>query len=222
MTGPDSSQSSSNTSGGASEGRGGVRKRWWFWVLYAVVLIVLVGFTVYFYQRVRSPQGREESSDPSKSCFVRRGYGRIGPQAPPPTTGPSEMTDNPLAGVAMTPLDGNPGGLAPPTGAVRQSAFVRRTGGEVEMMARYTSQGSADQAAEYYRKYLGGKGMKFLGEQTRAGRSASSRPNSLRYARPRRIFVFHGPKRHVTVMLREMPGNDKTLSITLNLVYPNL
>jgi len=185
------------------------------------VLIVLIYFTVYYYQCVRSSRGAKESSSPPKSPFVRRGYGQIGPQAPPPTTGPSEMTDNPLAGVAMTPLDGNPGGLAPPKGAVRQSAFVRRTGGEVEMMARYTLQGSADQAAEYYREYLGGKGMKFLGEQVRTGRSASSRPNSSRHVRSRRIFVFHGPKQHVTVTLREMPGNDKTLSITLNLVYPD-
>ena len=131
------------------------------------------------------------------------------------------MTDNPLAGVGMKPLDGDPDGIAPPRGAARRSAFMRRTDDEVEMMARYTWQGSAERAAEYYREYLSREGMKFLGEQIRTGRSASTRPDSSRNARPRRIFVFHGPRRHVTVTLREMPGNDEMLSITLNLVYPD-
>ena len=131
------------------------------------------------------------------------------------------MIDNPLAGVGMKPLDGDPDGLAPPKGAVRRPGFVRRGGDEVEMMASYTWKGSADRAAEYYREYLGGKGMKFLGEQTRTGRSAATRPGLSRNARPRRIFVFHGPGRTVTVTLREMTGNDRMLSITLNLVYPD-
>ena len=218
MTGPDSSQSSSDASGGASEVRVGVRKRRWFWIFYAVVLIASVSFAVY--QGIRFFRDEKGSFGPPVFNSVRRGrHGRIGPAAPSPTTGPSEMTDNPLAGVGMRPLDGAPDGIAPPKGASRRSAFVRQTGDEVEMMARYTWQGTADQAAEYYREYLSGKGMKFLGEQTRTGRSASTRPDSSRNARPHRIFVFHGPKRYVTVTLREMPGNDKMLSITLNLVH---
>ena len=218
MTAPDSLQSSSSASGNASEGRGGVSRRQWFWILYAVVLTASISFAVY--QGVRFFRGEEGASTkrpPPNS--VRRAYGRIGPTAPPPTTGPSEMIDNPLAGVGMRPLRGDPDGIAPPKGASRRSAFVRRTDGEVEMMACYTWQGSADHAAEYYREHLGGKGMKFLGEQARTGRSASTRPDSSRNARSRRIFVFHGPKRHVTVTLRKMPGNDNMLSITLNLVY---
>ncbi|MCP4374587.1 MAG: hypothetical protein GY794_00185 [bacterium] len=131
------------------------------------------------------------------------------------------MTDNPLAGVGMKPLNADPGQIAPPPGSLRRSAFVRRTNGEVEMMARYIWQGSADQAAEYYKKYLEGKNMKFLGEQFRAGRTTSTRPDSARNIRPRRIFVFHGPKRHVTLTLREMSENDNTLSITLNLICPD-
>jgi len=218
MTDPDSSQSSSKASGG-SEGTDGVRKRKWFWVLYAVVLIASVSFAVW--QGNRFYRARKESSGPPIFDSLRRSYGRIGPSAAPPTKGPGEMTDNPLAGVGMTPLDGDPDRIAPPRGAVRRSAFMRRTGGEIEMMARYTWQGSMDRAAEYYKKYLAGKDMKFLGEQTRAGRSTTTRPGSSRNARPRRIFVFNGPRGHVTVTLREMTGNDDMLSIILSLVYPD-
>ncbi len=219
MPDPDSSQSSFNASGGASEGTGGVRKRKWFWVFYAVVLIASVSFAAW--QGIRFYRGRKESSGPPIFDSLRRSYGRIGPPAAPPTTGPGEMTDNPLAGVGMTPLDGDPDRIVPPGGAVRRSAFMRRTGGEIEMMARYTWQGSVDRAAEYYKKYLAGKGMKFLGEQTRTERSTATRPGSSRNSRPRRIFVFHGPKGHVTVTLREMTGNDDMLSIILSLVYPD-
>ena len=220
MTGPDSSQQNSpNASGGASEGFGGIHKRRWFWVLYAVVLIASVSFAAW--QGIRFFRGGKKSSGPPIFNSLRRSYGQIGPPALPPTTGPGEMTDNPLAGVGMTQLDGDPGGIAPPKGAVRRSAFVRRTDDEVEMMARYAWQGSADQAAEYYKKYLAGKDMKFLGEQTRTDRSTTTRPDSSRNARPRRIFVFHGLKRHVTVTLRKMPRNDEMLSITLNLVCPD-
>jgi len=98
---------------------------------------------------------------------------------------------------------------------------MRETVGEVEMMAFYVWPGDSDGAAEYYKEYLGGKGMKFLGEQTRGGVSASTRPNSSRIVPLRRIFVFHGPKRHVTVTLRQTPGNDGMLSIILNLVRSN-
>jgi len=219
MPGPDSSRSSSDASGDASEARGGVQRRRWFWVLYAVVLIASVSFAAW--QGIRFFRVEKEPSGPPIFNSLRRGYGRIGPPAAPPTTGPGEMTDNPLAGVGMTPLDGDPDGIAPPRGAVRRSAFTRRTVGEVEMMARYTWQGSADRAAGYYKKYLAGKGMKFLGEQTRTGRPATTRPGSSRNARPRRVFVFHGPGRHVTVTLRKMSGGDDMLSITLNLVRPD-
>jgi len=219
MTGSDPAQSSSNASDGASEGSGGVRKRRWFWILYAVLLIASVSFAAW--QGVRFFRGVKGSSGPPVFNSVRRSYGRIGPPAPPPATGPTEMTDNPLAGVGMTPLNGDPDGIAPPKGADRRSAFVRRGRDEVEMMARYTWKGSADQAAEYYREYLVGKGMKFLGEQTRTGRSASTRPDSSRNTPLRRIFVFSGPKGNVTVTLRKMRGNDKMLLIALSLMYPD-
>ena len=198
---------------------GGFRKRRWFWVLYAVVLIASVSFAAW--QGIRFFRGENGSSGPPIFNSLRRSHGRIGPPAPAPTTGPGEMTDNPLAGVGMAPLNGDPDGIVPPKGAVRRSAFVRRTGDEVEMMARYTWQGSTDRAAGYYREYLSGKGMKFLGERTRTGHSAATRPKSSRNARLRRIFVFHGPRRHATVTLREMSGDEEMLSITLNLVYPD-
>ena len=219
MIDSDSSPASTTAPEGASGVSSRVPKRRWFWVLYAILLIASVGFAAY--QGVRFFRGVKESSRPPVFDSVRRGHGTPGPPAPPPTTGPGEMTDNPLAGVGMTPLKGDPDGIAPPRGADRRSAFVRRVGGEVEMMARYTWKGSADKAAEYYREYLVAKGMKFLGEQTRAGRLAATRPASSPSARPRRIFVFHGSGRHVTVTLRELPGKDGILSITVNLVYPD-
>jgi len=88
------------------------------------------------------------------------------------------------------------------------------------MMALYDWIGTSDQAAEYYKKYLDGLGMKFLGQQSRGGSSASTRPKSSRTARPRRVLVFHGPKRHLAVTMRQNPKNDRKVLITLNLVYP--
>ena len=132
------------------------------------------------------------------------------------------MTDNPLAGVGMAPLAGDPDGIAPPKGSVRRPAFVRRSHNEVEMMARYVWGGSVERAVEYYKEYLSGKGMPFLGERTSTGLRSSTRPNSSRNVRPRRTFVFHGPKGYVIVTLRRVTGKDDTLSITVNLVYPDL
>ncbi len=179
-------------------------------------MIVSVSFAVY--QGVRYFQG---PGKPAYHVDVRRGYGQIGPSSLPLVAGPREMTDNPLAGVGMKPLNADPGQIAPPPGSFRRYAFVRRTNGEVEMLAKYRWQGSADQAAEYYIKYLEGKNMKFLGEQSRTGRTTSRRSGSATNLRPRRIFVFHGPKRRVTLTLREMSENDNTLSISLNLSCPD-
>ena len=130
------------------------------------------------------------------------------------------MTDNPLAGVGMKPLNDDPGGLKPPPGSLRRWAFVRRTGDEVEMMAQYAWRGSFDAAAEYYKKYLGDKGMEFLGEQSPKTPGTSTRPKSTRAVRPRRVLVFHALKKHASVTLRHGRKNDQMLLITLNLVYP--
>ncbi|MDP6633651.1 MAG: hypothetical protein QGG42_02015 [Phycisphaerae bacterium] len=218
MTGPNSSQSSTDASDSAPQVRRGAGKRKWFWVFYAVLLIASVGFAIY--QGVRFFRGDEGTEEPTRFTSVRRSS-RIGPPEQPPTTGPSEMTGNPLAGVSMTPVKKDPEGLLPPNGAVRRWAFERRTGDEVEMMASYAWRGSEDQAVDYYKEYLGGKGMKFLGEHNRKASSASTRPRPSRVTRPRRVLVFQGLKRTVTITLRPGRGADGMLSITLDLSYPD-
>jgi hypothetical protein len=217
MTDPDSSQSSSTAPDGADDVHRIARKRRWFWVAYAVVLSASVGFAIYqgmlFF-------GGQDVGEATKLASVRRSYERIGPPSLTPTTGPGGMRGDPLGSVGMTPLKGDPDDLVPPKGSKRRWGFMRKAGDEVEIMAGYVWRGDADAAAEYYKEYLGRKGMKFLGEQIRGPVSASTRPDSSRIVRSRRIFVFQGPKRHVTVTLRSSRKNDGTLSIILNLVYP--
>jgi hypothetical protein len=197
---------------------GGLKNRRLFWVLYTILLVAAIGFATW--QGVLFFGVTESGREPIKLPDVRRSYGRIGPRAPEPTTGPGEMTGNALIGVGMKPLDADPGGLAPPGGSVRRWAFERRTGDEVEMMALYVWPGTFEAAAEYYKSYLGGKGMKFLGEQSKKTSGASTRPRSDRYVRSRRVFVFHGAKSHAAVTLRKSRKNDQMLLITVNLVYP--
>jgi hypothetical protein len=220
MTDNDLSQSSSNASDGDGKTHRRVGKHASFWVLYGIVLTASIVFAIY--QGVRFFQGQEEgTAEAPKFPSLRQGQdGRIGPPELAPTTGLGAMTGNVLAGVGMEPVDGDPGGLVPPKGAQRRPAFVRRVGREVEIMALYAWRGSFDQAAEYYKEYLGRKGMTFLGERTKTGASASTRPKSSRPRRSYRVFVFQGPKRHVTVTLRRKSENDEMLLITLNLVYP--
>jgi hypothetical protein len=220
MTDNDLSQSSSNASDGAGKTQRRVGKRASFWVLYAIVLTASIGFAIW--QGVRFFQGQEGgSAEVPKFPSLRQGRdGRIGPPKLPTTAGLGAMTENVLAGVGMESVEGDPGGLVPPKGAQRRSAFVRRVGREVEIMALYAWRGSFDQAAKYYKEYLGGKGMTFLGERTEPRASASTRPKSSRPRRSYRVFVFQGPKRHVTVTLRRKSENDEMLLIALNLVYP--
>ena len=190
-----------------------------FWCVYAVALTASMSFAVYAGVRYfRGP-----APDPGAERFFdtwRRSPNSIGPEAPEPERGPGEMTDNPLAGVAMKSLDEDPDQIAPPNGAKRRSAFVRRAKGEVEMMARYVWSGSPDQAEEYYRKYLAERGMTFQGRRIIAPPEPSTRPVSARTVRPRRIVVFHGPKGYVTVTLRKASNEAGMLSIVLSLSYP--
>ncbi len=219
MTDPDSSQTTSKAPGTAEPVSAGLgNKRLVFWIIYGIVLVVTVFFAAY--QGWRFFGGGAEAQAPAKMPSVRRGHGQIGPEAHEPTTGPGEMTRNPLAGVGMKPLDADPDGLVPPAGSVRRWAFVRDTGDEVEMMALYAWVGSPEQVGQYYKKYLGDMGMKFLGQQTKKTAGTSTRPEASRAVRPRSVFVFHGPKRHLAVTVRESRKNAQTVLITLNLVYP--
>jgi len=216
MTDPDSSQSVSDAPAGETAVRVSIYKRRWFWVLYAVVLVVSIAFAVFQVHRFFTSQGSNSSAGTFSG--VRRGHGRIGPPAAPPTSGPSEMTDNPLAGVGMKPLGDDPDGIRPPRGAVRRSAFVREADNEVEMMATYGCQGHPDQAAEHYKEHLIARGLKLLGDRIHSARSATTRAATRPSARSRRVLVFRGPKCHVTVTLRKVSGDDTRLSIALIVV----
>ncbi|MBT3201190.1 MAG: hypothetical protein HN350_14915 [Phycisphaerales bacterium] len=154
---------------------------------------------------------------------VRRGQeGQIGPPASAPAPGPGEMTDNPLAGVGMTPLKGEPADLAPPSGAIRRWAFERSSGQEREIMALYSWDGSDQQAGEYYKKYLIEKGMKFLGERKFGEESPSTSSRPARKVRPRRMLLFHGEGQNITVTLRKPRRDDGMLSISISVTYPKL
>ena len=223
MTDPDSSQIASEAPGAAgpvpvpvfADAR---PKRQVFWIIYIIVLLLVICAGTYMAWQVSG--GGAKAWGPPEMPSVRRSHGRIGPPAAAPTTGPAEMTKNPLAGVGMKPLDADPDGLVPPAGAVRRWAFVRSTGDEIEMMARYAWAGTPEQVGQYYKKYLGDMGLKFLGQQTKKTAGTSTRPKASRPVRPRSVFVFHGPKGHLAVTVRQSRKNDQTVLITLNLVYP--
>jgi len=216
MAQTDSSQNDSGAQADAGAARLPLYKRRWFWMLYAAALVASLAFAAFQMHRFFNAH----RSAPGAGVFsrTRRGHGRIGPPAAPPTSGPSEMTDNPLAGVGMKPLDADPDEIDPPRGSVRRSAFVRKADGEVEMMAIYGWQGHADQAADHYKAYLKGRGMELLSDRVHLPRSATTRPATRPSRRSRRVLIFQGSKRHVTVTLRRLSGDDEMVSISLIVV----
>ena len=218
---PDSPDASEGAAGSPRRVAAGRRKGPLFWIVYAIVLTVSLVFATY--QGVRYFSSRLDGDQSPGVVSVRRGRdGRIGPPTSAPAPGPGEMTDNPLAGVGMTPVKGDPGGLAPPSGAIWRWAFERSAGQEREIMALYSWDGSPEQAGEYYKKYLIEKGMKFLGERKFGEDSPSSRPAASRKVRPRWMLLFHGAGQNVTVTLRKPRRTDGMLSIAISVTYPKL
>jgi hypothetical protein len=62
-------------------------------------------------------------------------------------------------------LDGDPGDLPPPPGAVRRWAFQRTSGG-LEQYARYNFSGSVAEAGDFYLKMLAGRGYHLVSDQS--------------------------------------------------------
>lgn len=156
---------------------------------------------------------------------VRPGEGEI--PAPRPATGLGEMIRDPLAPAALKPLDHDPGGIAPPEGAIRKSAYERRTGDQAEKFALYSWPGRLADAAEHYRAAFAEAGLKLLSDRTAEPRTRPRQPSSApgtregatRPAPVRRTLIFHAEDRHAVVSLR---SDGSIVKIVLTVIGPNI
>ncbi len=107
---------------------------------------------------------------------------------------PEEMPDRLIGAQGMSALDGDPGGFAPPSGAVRKHSFARRTRDSVETFATYEYLGAVETASEHYRQLFNGRGFV----------SASS---------SQRLLIFRKGQIHATVSLRNSAKNENIVTI---------
>ena len=97
-----------------------------------------------------------------RSAGFKPASSRPAPQAGEPAAG-LEL-DFPAGAAGVSPLEGDPGGIAPPLGAQRRGGFSRRTGRAAVEVASYDYAGTVEAAADHYRTALAEKGFRRLGE----------------------------------------------------------
>lgn len=210
------------------------RKKKWFWLIYLLVLAGTVGFAFQqgrrFFRARSSPVPGATGDRPFN--VLRRDAPLVRPgdaeaPAPRPATGPGEMIRDPLAPAALKPLDHDPGGIAPPEGAIRRSAFERRTGDQAEKFALYNWPGRLADAAEHYKAAFAEAGLKLLSDRTAEPRTRPRQPSSApgtregatRPAPSRRTLIFHAEKRHAIVSLR---SDGSIVKIVLTVIGPDI
>ena len=125
-------------------------------------------------------------------------------QPAPDACSPGDLLRSPLAAVGLTPLDGDPGGIAPPAGSKRREAFQRRIGGRTEQRARYELAGAIGAAADYYARALAARGF-------------VRRPDGAA-ARGGRTMVFVGDAAAATVRLNARPAGGKMVEAVVTVV----
>ena len=136
------------------------------------------------------------------------------------------MIRDPLAPAALKPLDPDPGRIPPPEGAIRRSAFERRTGDRAEKFALYSWPGRLADAAEHYKAAFAAAGLRLLSDRTSKAKTRpvppstapATGPGAPRAAPSRRTLIFHAEKRHATVSLRS-EGN--VVKIFLSVTGPD-
>jgi hypothetical protein len=114
---------------------------------------------------------------------------------------PSGAAGSPIAALGLRPLAGDPGGLAPPSGATRRGAFERRVTDSLEQQARYEWWGDAAEAAAHYQKTLKAKGFALV----------SDRPDS----QGRRAMVLTAGNIAATVTLQTNPRQGRLVIIVV-------
>ena len=110
------------------------------------------------------------------------------------------LADFPAEFAGITPLEGDPGSIAPPSGAQRRCALQRQSQDAAVELAGCDYAGEIVAAAAHYRKVLGGQGFVQLAE---------------RNVNDRLILTFQKDPTSVTVSLRMAGKKQKMVSIVL-------
>lgn len=132
----------------------------------------------------------------------------VGPTSQPrwEPPGPAEMLAAPLAAAGLTEMSSDPANVPAPAGARRLDAFQRIYTGQVEQKARYELPGSADQAAEHYKRKLKDAGFDLL-------------KDTAQLTGERKLVFFKG-RWHAVVTLRKNARRAKIVDIILTVAGP--
>jgi hypothetical protein len=115
----------------------------------------------------------------------------------------SQLASDPLAAAGVESLPGDPGGLPPPEGAKRRSAFQQRTADSIHQQATYEWPGETPAAAHHYRELLARKGLDLLSDVDKGSVG--------------RVIVARGGSKRVIVSLRKnkTASNRVRISVTM-------
>ena len=176
------------------------RRRLWSAVLYLCLLAALVFAAWQIHMVWEHRQGPRVAGEPYRAPAY---------QAPAtlPTTNPVEMAAAAVAASGLTEFQGDPGGIAPPAGAVRLRGFQRSVEGQVQQQAHYEWAGQPLGALDHYARILGPQGF----ARSVPLRGTQPAPNIEAGDELRAVF-FKGRTR-VTVALRKNSQGAKIVTI---------
>jgi len=133
----------------------------------AVLGLCLVGVTILAAWKAHERWFRADDGPSTSRPQLRdRGFA-AGEQAQWATTSPYEMTGRPLLAAGMQPLDGQPGGIAPPSGAEPRLSFQRKAADTIIKHASYTYGGDKNVAAEHYLRAIEAAEFEVLSDSTK-------------------------------------------------------
>jgi hypothetical protein len=164
------------------------------WTLVAVAAALGLGWGIQAYMESRQPTPDWSQIAPIPAVVPWE-----------PNT-PAAAGGSPIASLGLRPMSGEPGGIAPPTGATRRSAFERRLTDGLEQQAKYEWWGGPDGAAGHYRKALQEKGFSLVSDKAQG-------PGQ-------RMLVMARGNIAATVAMRTYPPQDRLVIIVLTLASP--
>lgn len=115
------------------------------------------------------------------------------------STSTAGAPDDPLAAAGLEALEGEPGGIAPPSEAQRTLAFQRRSDDGIQQHASYVSPGTPDEAASHYSKAFAAAGLVVLDDSMDEQHS--------------RVIVARGGDLRIIVVLRA-EGSQAKITLT--------
>jgi len=123
--------------------------------------------------------------------------------------GTQPFGEHPLAGLGIAPLQGDPGGIPPPPGAVRRTGLQRRADRQLQQQAIYECDSTVDTVADHYKRVLRSDGFELLTEDVAAGSD-------------RTVLVFWRQKdpARAILLLRNAPGKAKIVRVALTVLRP--